>query len=64
MLSIINDTGAYPYKRKENELVEYELSLPTKFNLPLKRFCVFHQKDWNRLSEEQKQKLLNIMARL
>ncbi len=58
-LSIINDTGAFPYKRKEKELVEYELSLPVIFNLPLKRFCIFHQKDFNRLSEEQKQKLIN-----
>ena len=58
-LSIINDIGAFPYKCKEKELVEYELSLPIKFNLPLKRFCIFHQKDFNRLSEEQKQKLIN-----
>ena len=40
------------------ELVEYELSLPTIFDLPLKRFCIFHQNDFNRISKEQKQNLV------
>jgi hypothetical protein len=58
-LSIMNDIGAFPYKHKDKELVEFELSLPTVFDLPLKRFCIFHQKDFGRLSEKQKQKLVN-----
>jgi len=40
------------------KLVDYGLSLPTIFELPLKRFCIFHQNDFDRLSEEQKQKLI------
>ena len=40
------------------ELVKYELLLPTIFDLPLKRFCIFHQNDFNRISEEQKQNLI------
>ncbi|MGN6628889.1 MAG: hypothetical protein ACTHKJ_03330 [Candidatus Nitrosocosmicus sp.] len=57
--SIMNDIGAYPFKGKDKELVEYELSLPKVFDLPLKRFCIFHQKDFDRLLEEQKQKLID-----
>lgn len=57
-LSIMNDTGGYPHRGMIKELVEYELSLPTVFDAPLKRFCVFHQKDFDRLSEEQKQKII------
>lgn len=57
-LSIINDIGAYPFKVNDKELVEYELSLPKVFDLPLKRFCIFHQKDFDRLSQQQKQKLI------
>ena len=57
-LSIISDTVAYLYRGMFKELVEYELSLPTIFDLPLKRFCIFHQNDFNRISKEQKQNLV------
>lgn len=57
-LSILNDTGAYPYKGREKELVEYELSLPTVFTSPLKRFCLFHQRDFARLLNEQRSKMI------
>jgi hypothetical protein len=58
-LSILNDTGAYPYKGMNKELVDYELSLPIVFDLPLRRFCLFHQADFDRLTNEQKQKLID-----
>jgi hypothetical protein len=45
-LSIISDTGAYLYRGMLKETVEYELSLPTIFDLLLKRFCIFHQNDF------------------
>lgn len=58
-VSIVTDTGAFPYSGREQDLVNYELSLPSKYDLDLKRLCLFHQNDFDRLSEEQKQKLLN-----
>jgi hypothetical protein len=57
-LSILNDTGAYPFKDMNKELVDYELSLPTVFDLPLRRFCLFHKADFERLTDEQKTKLI------
>lgn len=57
-LSVLGDIGAYPYKSKYKELVKYELSLPTKFGLPMKGFCLYHQKDFDKFSNEQKQKLI------
>jgi len=57
-LSILSDTGAYPFKGMNKELVDYELSLPTVFDLPLRAFCLFHQADFERLTDEQKQKLI------
>ena len=57
-LSIISETDAYLYRGMFKELVKYELLLPTIFDLPLKRFCIFHQNDFNRISEEQKQNLV------
>jgi hypothetical protein len=58
-LSILGDAGAYPHQSKHNDLVDYELSLPTEFNdVPMKGFCLYHQKDFDRFSDEQKQKLI------
>ena len=57
-LSIIGDIGAYPHKSKYNDLVDYELSLPTKYDVAMKGFCLYHQKDFNKFSDEQKQKLI------
>ena len=58
-VSIIADKGTFPYKHRVEDLVNYELSLPSKYDMDLKRLCLFHKKDLNRLSEEQNQKLLN-----
>jgi hypothetical protein len=59
-LAILGDTGAYHHKSKHEELVDYELSLPTKYEdgIALKGFCLYHQKDFNNFSDEQKQKLI------
>jgi hypothetical protein len=58
-LSFLSDLGAYAHKSKHNDLVEYELSLPTKYNdVPMKGFCLYHQNDFDKFSDEQKQKLV------
>ena len=57
-LSILADLGAYPQRSMYKELVDYELSLPTKYDDPMKGFCLYHQKDFDNLSDEQKQKLI------
>ena len=57
-VSVLADMGAYPHKSMYNDLVDYELSLPTKYNVQMKGFCLYHQKDFDKLSEEQQQKLI------
>ena len=58
-LSILGDVGAYAHKSKHDDLVEYELSLPTEYNdVPMRGFCLYHQKDFDIFSDEQKQKLI------
>jgi len=57
-ISIIGDIGAYPHKSKHNDLVDYELSLPTEFDVDMKSFCLYHQKDFNKFSDKQKQELI------
>ena len=59
-LSILGDMGAYHHRSKNDELVDYELSLPRKYEdgIALKGFCLYHQKDFDKFSDEQKQKLI------
>jgi hypothetical protein len=56
---VIADAGAFFHLNKTDKLMEHELSMPSQFDVNLKRFCVFHRQDFNRLTEEQRQKLVN-----
>jgi hypothetical protein len=57
-LSILGDVGSYVYKSKHRDLVDYESSLPLKFDMPMKGFCLYHLKDFETFTDEQKQKLI------
>jgi hypothetical protein len=57
-VSVLGDIGAFPFEDRIQELVEYELFLPTKYdNMDLKGICLYHKNDFDRLTIEQKQKL-------
>ena len=56
---VIDDAGSFFHLNKKDKLIEHELSMPSRFDINLKRFCVFHKQDFNTLSEEQRQKLIN-----
>jgi hypothetical protein len=58
-VSVIADGGPFFHLDKRDKLVEHELSMPSQFDVNLKRFCVFHKRDFDRLTEEQIQKLIN-----
>ena len=60
-VSVIADLASFYFHNGIDKLIEYEMSLPTKYNdeMKLKGFCFYHQEDFDkRLSKEQKQKLL------
>jgi hypothetical protein len=57
-VSVLADLGAYSHRSKHDDLVNYELSLPTKYDVQMKGFCLYHQKDFDKFLEEQKQKLI------
>ena len=57
-VSMISDGGSYFHLHKPQKLMKHEMSMPSKFDINLKRICVFHRKDFDILSEEQKQKLV------
>jgi hypothetical protein len=57
-VSVLADLGPYPHKSKYKDLVDYELPLPTKYDVQMKGFCLYHQKDFDKFSDERKQKLI------
>jgi hypothetical protein len=57
-ISVLADMGACTHKSMYNELVDYEVSLPTKCERQVRGFCLYHQKDFEKFSDEQKQKLV------
>ena len=59
-VSILSDMGCYFFKMLYNELIDYELSLPIRFDSQLKGICTYNELDFNnKLNERQKQKLVN-----
>ncbi|MGN6346166.1 MAG: hypothetical protein ACTHKF_09375 [Candidatus Nitrosocosmicus sp.] len=59
-ISILGDLGAFIFENKIKELVDYELFLPTEYkNINLKGICLYHEDDFKRLTEEQRQKLVD-----
>ena len=58
-VSVFGDMGSFFYDHKDNELVDYELSLPSKYDGNLKTFCLYNKREFDlRLTEQQRQKLL------
>jgi hypothetical protein len=39
-VSIIDDAGSFFHLKKLDKLIEHEMSMPSKFDINLKRFCV------------------------
>ena len=60
-ISVIADLASFYYFNRIDKLIEYEMSLPTKYDdkMKLKGFCFYHREDFDRrLSKEEKQKLV------
>ena len=56
---VIADAGPFFHLNKRDKLIEHELSMPSQFDVNLKRFCIFHKQDFKMLTEEQQQKLVS-----
>jgi hypothetical protein len=59
-ISVITDSGSFSLFEVREKLVDYELSLPSKYDygIKLKRFCINNQKEFEKLITEQKEKLI------
>ena len=57
-ISILGDMGAFLFTNQTQNLVDYELALPAEFDVNLKGVCLYHNKDFERLSVNQKKKII------
>ncbi len=44
-LTVLGDIGSFGFKRTIDRLMEYESSMPKKYDFTLKAICMYHQKD-------------------
>jgi hypothetical protein len=58
-VSVVTDVDSFHLFEIADKLIEYELALPSRYAIRLKRFCVYDQNNFDKLAEQQKQKLLS-----
>jgi hypothetical protein len=58
-VSILGDLGSFISEKRIRDLVDYELSLPTRFEMNLKGICMYHQKDFDSLPEDMRQTIID-----
>lgn len=52
--SILDDMGAFIFKKRIDDLLDYELSLAKRFSMNIKRVCLYNQKDFNQPTDTQR----------
>ena len=57
-LSILGDMDVFTHKLKYEELVDYIIIAKVWRWYCIERICLYHKNDFDRLSDEQKQKLI------
>jgi len=58
-VSFLGDMGPFVFKNQIQSLIDYKFSLPTEFDVNLKGICLYHEKDFDRLPADQKEKIIN-----
>ena len=58
-VSILGDMGSFIFEKRIQDLVDYELNLPTRFEMNLKGVCMYHQKDFDSLSQDMRQTIID-----
>lgn len=57
--TVICDMGVFNYHHNIQGLIDYEMSLPTHFDIEIKRICLYHYEDFRTLSRNVKECLIN-----
>jgi len=57
-LTWMGDMGSFFAFEKVHELINYEMSCPTKYEEPIKTVCCYHKGDFDKLREEEQNRLI------
>ena len=53
-LSVLSDMGSFFYYDKKDDLLQYEMVLPSRYEkMNLKGFCAYHQRDFDKRFSEK-----------
>jgi len=61
-ISMLGDVGAFLFKQRIQTLLEYESNRLSKFDSNLKVICMYHQKDFGKISKDFQQKIVDSHA--
>jgi len=56
-ITLFSDLGTFILNNRIADLLSYELSMPLRFDSPVRRFCFYHKDDFNVLQEEQRKRI-------
>ncbi len=51
--------SAFLFENRIEDLIDYELFLPRWFDMNLKGVCLYHEKDFDRLSEDKRRIIID-----
>lgn len=56
-ITLFSDLGTFILNDRRGDLISYELSMPLRFDSPVRSFCFYHKDDFNVLQEEQRRRI-------
>lgn len=56
-ITLFSDLGTFILNDRRGDLLSYELSMPLRFDSPVRSFCFYHKDDFNVLQEEQRKRI-------
>ena len=57
-VSVLGDIGSFFYYNKKDDLIDWEIKLPPKFEGNLRGFCLYHKQDFDKRFSESDQNIL------
>lgn len=58
-VSVLSDKSAFIFANQLNQVIEYELNIPDHFYINFRNICLYHQKDFAKFTDEQRQLLVD-----
>lgn len=57
-ITLLSDLGTFFLKKRIDDLISHEVSVPSKIDANFRSFCCYHKDDFSILQEEQRNRLL------